>query len=184
MRTGPFGSDLLHSEFVDSGIAVIGIDNAVHNEFTWGERRYITPEKYQKLKRYTLYPGDVIITIMGTTGRSAVIPEDIPPAINTKHLVAISLNTNLANPDFISYSLHSNPEIIRQIVKQGRGAIMTGLNLGIIKDLKFKLPPIELQNRFAEIIRDTGVLKQKMYSQLSQLDLQSQSLMQKSFQVE
>ena len=181
MRTGPFGSDLKHSEFVDSGIAVIGIDNAVQNKFAWDERRFITKEKYEKLKRYTLYPNDVIITIMGTVGRSAVIPEDIPLSINTKHLAAITLNKQKANPYFISYSIHSNPDIIDQINKKGKGAIMTGLNLGIIKDLNIKLPPIESQNNFAEIQHTTEMVKGKMNKQLYELDNQFQALMQQSF---
>ena len=181
MRTGPFGSDLKHSEFVDEGIAVIGIDNAVQNKFAWDERRFITKEKYQKLKRYTLYPDDVIITIMATTGRSAVIPQDIPLSINTKHLASITLDRNKANPYFISYSIHSNPLITKQIGQKNRGAIMAGLNLGIIKKLKLKYPPIKLQNKFAEILQKTEKIKQSMFSQSAELDTNFNALMQGAF---
>lgn len=181
MRSGPFGSDLLHSEFVETGIPVLGIDNAVLNKFQWKQRRYITEEKYQKLKRYTVYPKDIIITIMGTVGRVAVVPDNIGIAINTKHLAAISLNQKIANPEFIAFSLRSDHNILSQINQKGKGAIMTGLNLTIIKELKLKLPPIHLQNQFSERMEKIEIQKQMAQETLAKSEHLFQSLLKESF---
>lgn len=181
MRTGPFGSALHHDEFIDSGVFVLGIDNAVENKFSYNRMRYITAEKYQELKRYTVYPGDVIITIMGTVGRSAVIPADMPKAINTKHLACITPNAKMVNAQFLSCAFQVHPDIRAQLQKQCKGAIMDGLNLTIIKGLSFHIPPINLQDRFVGFYEQIDKSKAAVQKALDETQLLFDCLMQKYF---
>jgi len=181
MRTGPFGSALLHSEFVDEGVAVLGIDNAVQNCFAWDERRFITKEKYEELKRYRVFPRDVLITIMGTTGRSAVVPDDIPEAITTKHLATITCDLQKVLPEFLSFAIHSDPQIIRQIEKANKGAIMDGLNLSIIRKLEINVPPLEKQENFVRALRILMRVKEQSGSSHTGGDELLASLSQRAF---
>ena len=183
MRTGPFGSALRHAEFTNQGdVAVLGIDNVVENCFRWAEPRFITHERYEKnFKRYTVRAGDVLVSIMGTTGKSAVVPDDVPLAISTKHLATITLDRERAHPEYVSHAIHMDPSVLAQIGSANRGAIMSGLNLGLIRRLRVRIPPMSQQLAFVRLVEETRSLAARIAESLRMHERLLQSLMQRAF---
>lgn len=152
IRTGPFGSQLRHSEFTDQGVPVLGIDNVVSNRFLWAKPRHVPLAKYAKFSRYRVFPGDVIITIMGTTGRVCVAPDDLPECMSTKHLCVLTLDRSVVEPFFVWGALLFDDNVRAQTRVHGQGQIMEGWNLTIVKRLRLRIPPIEIQRSFARIM--------------------------------
>ncbi len=181
IRTGPFGSQLLHSEFVDNGIRVLGIDNVVADEFRPGEPRFITSEKYEQLRRYTVRPGDVLITIMGTCGRCSIVPDDLETAINTKHLCCITLDRDVCIPEYMHAYFLLHPLARRYLERNAKGAIMSGLNMGIVKRLPIPLAPLPLQRQFATIVQSIELQKTRLRAHQSELDTFFASLQSRAF---
>ncbi|MGA2765968.1 MAG: restriction endonuclease subunit S [Spirochaetia bacterium] len=181
IRTGPFGSQLLHSEFEDKGIPVLGIDNVVANDFRWTTARCISPEKFKQFERFRVFPGDVLVTIMGTVGRVSVAPDDLPLCISTKHLCVITPDRSKINPYFLWAALLFDPEVQRQKAGIGNGAIMEGWNSTIIRQLTLYLPPLALQHTFVAYIAEIVALKRQQAANRKLIEDLFDSLLSRAF---
>ena len=161
IQSGPFGSNLRHSEFRPSGKLVIGIDNVRDGEFSIGSNHRISEAKFRELEKYAARPGDVLITVMATIGRVCVVPDDIEPSIITKHVYRITVNRKLAIPDYVAIALRGSPEVRQQLMDSVQGQTRPGLNGGLIKKIRLPVPPLAYQQSVvAEVDRRLSIVRE------------------------
>ena len=176
---GPFGSSLKKHELLNEGeIKTLWIENIVDNKLNLNYKKFITKEKYQELKNFTIKENDVVLSMMGTIGRVAIIPNDIGTTIITSHLLKITLDQKKCLPVFLQYYFLSD-FAKNQLKRESRGIVMQGLNTEIVKSLKIALPPINEQQKIAYILSNVDELKQKIEQLIEQTQRLKRGLMQR-----
>lgn len=179
IKSGPFGTQLHVSQFSDKGeIYVYGIDDLTKKD---PKNRYLSIVELDKYKRYLVHGDDVLISIMGTVGRTKVVPKDIGLAINTKHLVDITLNQDLCKPYFLAYTLENDRKVRRQIESSKHGAVMSAINMADVKNLRITLPSIKVQMYFEEVYHQVKDIQKCMEEEIQLLKELRKSLLAKYF---
>ncbi|MGN8798663.1 restriction endonuclease subunit S [Segatella copri] len=179
IKSGPFGTQLHVSQFSDKGeIYVYGIDDLTKKV---PKTRYLSIAELDKYERYLVHGDDVLISIMGTVGRTKVVPKDIGLAINTKHLVDITLNQDLCKPYFLAYTLENDRKVRRQIESSKHGTVMSAINMSDVKNLKITLPSIKVQMYFEEVYHQVKDIQKCMEEEIQLLKELRKSLLAKYF---
>jgi type I restriction enzyme S subunit len=159
IKIGPFGSQLKKSELVSSGVHVVGIENIIAKSFDDLGSRYITEEKFKTLSSVEIKPGDVLITMMGTIGKVCVVPPLKNTSIMDSHLLRFRPNRELCSPEYVTWLIRGSHSVREALANRAHGAIMKGLNSGIIRSLPAPLPPLKEQARIVELLDETEALQ-------------------------
>ncbi|MEW4527902.1 restriction endonuclease subunit S [Maioricimonas sp. JC845] len=178
IQSGPFGSNLLHSEFQEQGILAIGIDNTLDGQFSMGAENRISEQKFSELRKYQARPLDVLVTVMATVGRCCVVPPDTETAIITKHVYRLSMNHDLANPHYVQLCLSGGPAVRRQMFEEVRGQTRPGINGSVLKKVAIPVPPYCEQERIISEAQRLLSVTDKVTSALSQTKGRSARLRQ------
>ena len=148
IKIGPFGSQLKLEQMSSSGYKVYGQANVIARDFARGTK-FVDQEKFNALSACEVLPGDLLVTMMGTIGRCAFVPDDASMGIMDSHLLRLRTDFSI-NVRFVSRIIDEARYVKEQISVAGKGSIMHGLNSGIVKALVLALPPLAEQ---AAIVR-------------------------------
>ena len=127
----------------------IRVTNFKNQSIDMSDIKYITEEVYQKISRYVITTNDIYISIAGTIGLVGDIPNELNNANLTENAAKLIINKKEVNKKYLIYCLNS-PYLQQQIKEATVGVGVPKLALARIGALKVYLPPIKLQEQFAQ----------------------------------
>lgn len=176
-KTGPFGSALHQSDYVDSGVPVINPMQIVDGKIQPTPSMAITEQAARKLSEFRLSAGNVVIGRRGEMGRCAVVRDEEHGWLCGTGSMIIRTEPSL-DARFIQRVL-SSPPIIAQIVNASVGSTMINLNQGTLANLLVPLPPTKAeQEAIAEALSDADALIESLEQLLAKKRQIKQGAMQ------
>ena len=180
IKCGPFGTQLNKDEYKTKGVAVWEIPQ-INSGFSEMPTHFITEEKAVILNAYSIEPGDIAMSRKGNVGKCGLFPENFKKGIIHSDVLRIRVDKRKVDSCFMMYQLHFSEAVKRQIEMVSSGAIMAGINVTKLKQIKVRIPELENQRMFAAFVQRVDQQKQTVQKSLEKLELMKKALMQEYF---
>ncbi|MCX4274345.1 MAG: restriction endonuclease subunit S [Candidatus Gastranaerophilales bacterium] len=150
-KRGPFGGSLKKEIFVDRGYKVYEQKHAINNDFSLGNY-YITSEKYNEMKSFSLEPGDIIMSCSGTIGKFAVFPSNAEEGIINQALLRLRKKSDIISDKYLIICLNA---ISSEFEKNSHGAGLKNVaSVAVLKEIKIYCPPVSHQQEIVAQIEE------------------------------
>ncbi len=185
---GPFGSHLKSNDYTETGIRVVRLENIGWLNFNLEKDTFISPEKYQTLKKHTLKFNDVLFSsFISEDVRVCLLPEVLSGStINKADCFCIRTNANCL-PKFLAMRLASR-STFTAFAEDIHGATRPRINLGQLKAFTFELPPLpeqhEIVRRVEKLFAFADRIEARYTVARSQVETLTPSLLAKAFRGE
>ena len=151
---GPFGSNLKKSDYIadkENGVPVLTTKN-LHGDYTDGSVRYITKEKYEQLKRSSVFPGDILVAKIGSIGTCGIYPLTQRIAIIPANLLKITVLPSMDRKYVYYYILSASFQ--KRIKEIATATAQPAFNVTKFRKLPIPVPPLEEQQRIVARIEE------------------------------
>lgn len=152
LSTGPFGSQLHKSDYVNIGIPVImpqNINNLRNVDYSGIVQ--IKDSDYQRLCRHALLEDDIVFARRGEVDKHALISKSDLPMLCGTGCLRVRVTDGMVNPRYLSQYLNK-PEVKARLRQHAVGSNMPNLNTGILAEIPIRLPDKSEQDTVVDLL--------------------------------
>lgn len=157
-----------------NGIPMLSAQNITNNHISFENVRYISHEDFvSESERANVEEGDVLLTIVGSIGRAAFVPEALKQQFAIQRSVALIKPSKFLNGKFLMYAIQA-PFFQKQLDNNAKGTAQKGVYLNALKS--FSIPLISLKEQYQII--------EKIEELFSEIDNAEETIVDATFKLE
>lgn len=167
-------------KFTNTGIPFLFVSNIITNEICYDAEKFISEETYTELiKRTPIEIGDILLSTVGSYGHPAIVKTDRRFCFQ-RHIAYLKPKSDMVNSEYLRGAILSD-NVQRQIDERVKGIAQKTLNLAEIRKIRLPLPPLKLQEQFADFVKQVDKSKLAVQKSLEKTQQLFDSLMQEYF---
>ena len=162
-----------------SNYPMLSSKNIFFDKFNYDSPRYLSKEDFEaENKRTNISDGDVLLTIVGTVGRTCCVQTPFTPFTLQRSVAVLKPQKDIVKARFLMYFLHSLSDFWEI---EAKGVAQKGVYLKQVGKIPIPVPPLSEQQQIVEELDLLNGIIEKKKAQLKELDHLAQSLFYEMF---
>lgn len=176
--SGEYGSNVSAMEYDETLPRYVRITDITENG-KLNKNSFASPKNETNIDKYLLQYGDILFARTGATvGKTYLYEESDGNCIYAGYCIRFRLNTKIVNPEYI-FRYTQTSQYLKWVDIVKRGGAQPNINSKQYGSITIPIPPMELQNKFAEIVKQVDKQKLLLEQQKQNYENLKRGLMQK-----
>ena len=175
-------------DYTVSGVPLIRIGDVNRGGFSDNNACFLPNSFAEVFSRFLIYPGDLLMSLTGTTGKNdygnvTILTDAHEKYFLNQRVACIKPMSNRVTKEYLFHFL-SNEKIKSKIISRSRGVRQANISNSDILELALPLPPTHVQLEFSKSLQIISRLSACKNSSLKEFDALFKSLQHQAFRGE
>jgi len=149
-QTGPFGSQLHESDYVEFGTPMVTVEHLGIEEFLLENLPKVSDEDKERLSKYVLKEGDIVFSRVGSIDRCTYVSKNEDGWMFSGRCICVRANSKV-NPRYLNFYFRQE-HFKKMMLNISVGATMPSLNTKLMDGIKVYLPDLRTQNNVSYLL--------------------------------